>query len=162
MDDNKADCPAFLDAALGNLRKISFAAKIPDTVPRGFFSNCSNTLSVVRMEEASFSRPTFEVFATTCTGLRAFYVRHAENINVDGFEHLMKLRGQQLIALQLGDIIEDSFMNPRLIGSITKHCRSLEFLDFCFEITWSTGASIDGDVLDLVRQCGRNLRFLHL
>ncbi|KAJ3088735.1 hypothetical protein HK102_008057 [Quaeritorhiza haematococci] len=80
----------------------------------------------------------------------------AEFLDVDGFEYLMRLRGPQLVALKLGDEECAEYMDPRLIRSVTTHCRTLQYLCMCFHAC-DMGTSLKGDILDLLQQCGQTL-----
>ncbi|KAJ3077870.1 hypothetical protein HK102_004906 [Quaeritorhiza haematococci] len=93
-----------------------------DIVARRFFDRCSNALSVVRLLEVSFSRPlsrsTFEVLATTCTGLRAFGVVFDDAMDLDGFNYLMKLRASQTRRL----------FKDAMLGLLPKYGQAIRYL----------------------------------
>ncbi|KAJ3063930.1 hypothetical protein HK102_008350, partial [Quaeritorhiza haematococci] len=162
----KVNCRAFLDTAHKNLRQIRFPDKTPTDVAAEFFARCSNALSVVRSWDPQFSWPNFEELAETCTGLRAFSIPEVGESDWDGFEYLMMLRGHQLVALELGDCDRKRYTDwGLLIRSVSEYCHALEYLDLClyFMVRGTENAKFGKDqILNLVRKCGRTLRYLRL
>ncbi|KAJ3092642.1 hypothetical protein HK102_004881 [Quaeritorhiza haematococci] len=164
VSNQDVDCPALLDAAHANLRKIAFPSSVPDSVAKQFFDNCSHALSVVKIVrmDPPLSRSTFEVLAERCTGLRALHIFDAEEADVDGFEHLMNLRGPQMIALELGWVDGSMSVDPRMVRSIATHCRSLQYLSIRVDPTLTATPSLGTDIVDLIQRCGRSLQVFYL
>ncbi|KAJ3084932.1 hypothetical protein HK102_000502 [Quaeritorhiza haematococci] len=156
--------PAFFDAAHANLRQVFLPAELSDLVARQFLDNCSHTLSVVRLLKAPGpdSRQTFEVLATKCTGLRAFGVGFDEDTDVDGFEYLMKLCGPRLVALHLSDFSHHESINIELVRSVSKHCRSLEYLSMDITAYSESRSAFEDALLSLLGECGQTIRYITL
>ncbi|KAJ3090408.1 hypothetical protein HK102_003841 [Quaeritorhiza haematococci] len=74
----------------------------------------------------------------------------------------MKLRGPQLVALQLGNDQDDYFENAELVPLIADHCRSLEYLRVSLVFAQDDAESLEDDLVDLVQQCGPTLRYLSI
>ncbi|KAJ3083104.1 hypothetical protein HK102_001257 [Quaeritorhiza haematococci] len=153
-----------LDAAHDKLRQITFPPATPEEITTQFVSNCSDALSVLRIDMPAFSNSLSECLGTRCTGLRALDITCVEMIEPHGFECLMRVCGPHLIALRLGRAEDEGeIMDARIIRSVTSHCRSLESLGVAVhDFICDTEASFKDDLLDLVRQCGRALQYLSL
>ncbi|KAJ3082109.1 hypothetical protein HK102_001913 [Quaeritorhiza haematococci] len=162
MHAEEFGCPALLDTAHQQLRRIWLPSEIPDTIAKQFFARCSDALTVVHMYSLkSLSQPTLELFAAQCTGLKALHLRCVEwDFDKDGFETMMKLRGPELVALHLGFIPCAHYIEPCLIPSIVKHCPSLEYLSICLALDTFRDGPIDHYILDLFRHCGGPMRYL--
>ncbi|KAJ3080567.1 hypothetical protein HK102_002966 [Quaeritorhiza haematococci] len=153
--------PAFLDAAHQNLRSIHFPAQTPGTIIEQFFAKCSDALTVVCIDDSVLSRETLEMFAERCPGLRALYLPECNHIDVEGFVALMERRGPELRSLHLcGTVGFDEYaidIDPRMIRSISTHCRSLEeFSISCF------ANSLDEECAELLSKRGKTLKQLNL
>ncbi|KAJ3081505.1 hypothetical protein HK102_002307 [Quaeritorhiza haematococci] len=158
--DDAESCPAFLDAAHPHLRQITFPVAVPPILEQRFFEECSDALLVLCMGGPELSPSSASILGTRCTGLKAFKYCNSLSMDLDGFELLMQLRGPQLVALK---IAEDclTYSEPKLLRSIAKHCRSLEFFSLTSTLEDEVPATED-EILDLLRLSGRTLRHLSL
>ncbi|KAJ3086529.1 hypothetical protein HK102_012976 [Quaeritorhiza haematococci] len=158
LDTHTIRCPVLMDVAHSKLRRITIPEQIPDWIVREFVQNSSHALSVMCLVAESLYPSTLEDVGKNCAGLRALRLR--EGVNPEEFRGLMKVRGSQLVALQLGIDGLDYFEEPGLLPLVTDYCRSLEYLSVALSLTSSKAASIEEDLVNLVQQCGPSLRYL--
>ncbi|KAJ3092499.1 hypothetical protein HK102_006693 [Quaeritorhiza haematococci] len=164
-DDLPVTVSQFVDVAHENLRVVAFPSQTTDKVVFDFLGNCSNALSAVLLRSPALFERTFDRMSAICTNLQALSldVIFGQFTHVHGLGNLIQLRGHQLRYLKIGWLCDVDFgINHQAIPAITAYCRSLEYLELSLALCDKEDESSPHPdlYLDMVRKCGRTLKFL--